>query len=306
MKRFLIITAIVVCLPLTGRAQDKNILFSQYRFNGLTLNPAYAGSHDVFSASFLSRYQWLGFEGAPKDYSLNLHGPGKNTHTGWGANILYETIGIRTTFSFFANYAYRLPLGPGTLAMGLKAGIVSGNQKIDESIASDPVYTDKASDYLLPNFGIGFYFTTEKIFAGISVPLMLGYKSSSNGSVVAYHDFARYTYYLTAGMNFTPGDKWKITPSLLTRYESGTGVVLDGTLNILYREIFGIGFSYRTSGALIAMLNYRIGYQTTVGLAYDFGIGGINEYNPNNRSSCEIAIQVDLGFKVNRTNPIVF
>ncbi len=304
----MIITAIIGCMTFTGQAQDKNILFSQYMFNGLTLNPAYAGSHEVFSAGLLSRYQWLGFEGAPKDYALNLHGPGKNTRTGWGANMMYGTSGLRSTFSLFANYAYRLPLGPGTLSMGLKAGMASANQQIDESIASDPLYSENASDYILPNFGIGFYYNTKRLFAGFSVPLILGYKSSSNGSTTINHDFAMYTYYLTAGVHLHAGEKWKITPSLLALYESSSGAVLDGTLNVLYRELFGVGLSYRTSGALIAMLNYRMGYQTTVGLAYDFGIydyriGDINWYN---RSSFEIAIQVDLGFKVNRTNPIVF
>jgi type IX secretion system PorP/SprF family membrane protein len=307
MKKILIITAVLVCLPFTGRAQDNNILFSQYNFNGLTLNPAYAGSHDLFSASFLSRHQWLGFNGAPKDFALNLHGPGKNTKTGWGANMMYETIGLRSTFSLYANYAYRLMLGPGTLAMGLKGGFVSGNQKIDDLIGSDPVYNESASDYFLPNFGIGLYYNTPRIFAGISAPLLVGYKSSSNGSIVAkYNNFSMYTYYLTAGVHLQLSDAWQITPSFLARYQSSTRFVLDGTLNVLYRELIGAGISYRTSGALIAMLSYRIGYQTTIGLAYDFGIGGINKYNEDNRSSFEIAIQVDLGFKLNRTNPIVF
>jgi type IX secretion system PorP/SprF family membrane protein len=303
MRKPTLMLLLIGCLTWQGWAQDNNILFSQYMFNGLTLNPAYAGSHDLFSASFLSRYQWLGFEGAPKDYALNLHGPGKSTKTGWGANMMYETIGLRSTFSLYADYAYRMQLGSGSLAMGLKAGFVSGNQKIDDLLGTDPVYTENASDYFLPNFGIGLYYNSPLIFAGLSVPLILGYESSSDGSILAYHDFSKYTYYLTAGVHLKPSDDWQFTPSLLTRYQSSTGIVLDGTMNVLYKELFGVGLSYRTTGALIMMLNYRIGYQTTVGMAYDFGFSGINE---TNRNSVEIAIQVDLGFKVNRINPIAF
>jgi hypothetical protein len=132
---------------------------------------------------------------------------------------------------------------------------------------------------------------------------MMGYESNSDGSIGAYHDFSMYTYYLSAGVHLEPSDAWMVTPSILARYQSSTGFVLDGTVNVLYKELFGAGLSYRTTGALIMMLNYRIGYQTTVGLAYDFGFSGINEHN---RNSVEIAIQVDLGFKVNRTNPIAF
>jgi hypothetical protein len=64
--------------------------------------------------------------------------------------MMYETIGIRSTFSLYANYAYRLLLGSGSLAMGLKAGFVSGNQEIDDQLSTDPAYGEKASDYFLP------------------------------------------------------------------------------------------------------------------------------------------------------------
>jgi type IX secretion system PorP/SprF family membrane protein len=303
MRKLLIIVVILWFIFPCGRAQDRNILFSQYTLNGLTLNPAYAGSHNVFSASLLSRNQWLGFEGAPKDFALNLHGPGKKNSTGWGLNMMYETIGIRSTFSLFANYAYRLTIGSGALSMGIKAGFASGKQAIDDLIDGDPAYTENGVNYFLPNFGIGFYYNTKKLYAGMSVPLMLGYESSADGSIVAYHKFSMYTYYLTAGYRIDLSDTWQVTPSLLARYEQSSGLVADGTVSVLYREIFGGGISYRTTGALVAMVNYRIGYQTRVGLAYDFGIGGINEYN---RSSVEIAIQVDLGFRINRTNPMAF
>jgi type IX secretion system PorP/SprF family membrane protein len=306
MRKPAIIVIVIFCLLIQSHAQDKNILFSQYIFNGLTISPAYAGSHDVFSASFLSRYQWIGFEGAPGYFALNLHSPGKKTRTGWGVNMMYETIGIRSTFGFYANYAYRLSLGPGTLAMGIKAGFASGNQEvlnIYDKDKLDPVFNDNSSNYFLPNFGIGFYYRTKKIFAGLSVPLMLGYEADNEGTIKAYHDFSMYTYYLTAGIHLKPDNNWQITPSVLTRYEQASGIVLDGTVNILYKDAFGAGLGYRTAGALMMFVNYRIGYQTTVGLAYDFGFGGINQYN---RNSIEIAIQVDLGFKVNRSNPTDF
>ncbi|MBN1414947.1 MAG: type IX secretion system membrane protein PorP/SprF [Bacteroidales bacterium] len=306
MRKRLVILIAIWCIPLPGKPQDRNILFSQYTYNGLSLNPSYAGSHDVFSASFLSRQQWIGFEGAPRDFALNLHGPGKNTKTGWGINMMYETIGIRNTFGFFANYAYRLSLGPGILSMGIKAGFASGSQKvlnISDNGKIDPAFSDNTASYFLPNFGIGFYYYTNKVFAGLSVPLILGYKSNNDGSIIAYHDFSKYAYWLTAGIRLSPGNNWQITPSVITQYEISSGIVLDGTVNVLYRETFGVGLGYRTSGALIMNVSYRIGYQTTVGLAYDFGLGGINQYN---RNSIEIAVQVDLGFKINRSNPIVF
>jgi type IX secretion system PorP/SprF family membrane protein len=303
MKKLILGILAISLLLATGRAQDKNILFSQYRFNGLTVNPAYAGSHEVFSASLLGRYQWVGFEGAPKDYALNFHFPGKNTKTGWGGNVIYETVGIRSTIGVYANYAYRMLLGTGTLSMGLRGGFASGNQEILNLSGDDPVFSENSDDYFLPNFGIGIYYNNRKGFAGLSVPFILGYESNNNGNIVAYHDFSMYTYYLTGGIHLNLNDQWKLTPSMLMQYESASGILLDGTVNILYREVFGAGLSYRTSGALIMLLNYKLNYQTTLGMAYDFGFGGMNQYN---RSSFEIALQIDLGFKIDRSNPMVF
>jgi type IX secretion system PorP/SprF family membrane protein len=303
MKKLILGILTMILLLATGRAQDKNILFSHYLFNGLTFNPAYAGSHEVFSASFIGRYQWFGFEGAPKDYTLSFHFPGKNTKTGWGGNMIYESIGIRSNIGVYANYAYRILLGSGTLSMGLRGGFKSGNQEVLNLSGGDPVFSETTADYFLPNFGIGIYYYNRKVFTGFSMP-WLGYKSNNTGKIVT--DFSKYTYYITGGVHLNLDEQWKLTPSMLMQYESGAGILLDGTINVLYKEIFGAGISYRTSKALIMLLNYRLNYQTTLGLAYDFGFGGINQFKPYNRSSFEIALQVDLGFKIDRSNPMVF
>ena len=310
MKKVIIISVIVCCTFMQSRAQDKNPLFSQYMFNGLTMNPAYAGSHDVFSASLLSRYQWIGFQGAPINYALNLHGPGKNTKTGWGANMLYETRGIRQTVGFYGNYAFRLTLGSGSLSMGLKAGFASEkqNQEALNLTVDDPAFSENNSDYFLPNFGVGFYYKTRRFFAGLSVPLMLSTETNENGTIGAHHEFSKYAYYLTAGIHIKPDIDWLITPSLLVQYQARVPVIA-GAVNVMYKEVFGAGLSYRSSEAVIMLVNYRIGYQTTIGIAYDFGFSGFNQSIPDyesNRNSVEIALQIDLGFKINRSNPIIF
>jgi len=309
MKKLILGILAISFILASGRAQDRNILFSLYRFNGLTINPAYAGSHEVFSAGFIGRHQWFGFEGAPEDYALNFHFPGKNTRTGWGGNMIYESIGIRSSIRVNANYAYRLLLGTGTLSMGLRGGFSSGNQEVLNLEGGDPVFSEYTDDYFLPNFGIGIYYNNRKVFAGFSVPFMVGKKTNNNGKIIADYDFSKYAYYVTGGVHFNLDEKWELTPSIQMLYENA-GMVLDATVSMLYKEVFGAGFSYRTSKALIMLLNYRLNYQTTLGLAYDFGFGGfnqVNEYNlPSNRSSFEIALQVDLGFKIDRSNPMVF
>ncbi len=283
--------------------QEKNVLFSQYQYNTLSINPAYAGSHDVFSATLIKRMQWIGFEGAPNYESLNMHFLGKNTKTGWGINALHENIGIRNYFNLFINYAYRLTLRNGYLAMGLKGGFSTGKQDLSDIDADDPVYNENSQSYLVPNFGMGFYYKTRKFYAGISVPLMLGYESGNDGTITAYHNFNQYAYYAIGGISFNLYDKWILTPSFLATYEESAGLVLDVTAQVLFKQMMGAGLAYRTSGSLIFLVNYRINYQTTAFVAYDFGIGGLSRYN---RSSIEAGLQVDLEFKINRANMTIF
>ncbi len=303
MNRLSIITGIICFAFLQAYGQEKNILFSQYQYNTLSINPAYAGSHEVFSATLIKRLQWIGFEGAPNYESLNMHFLGKNTKTGWGINALHENIGIRNYFNLFINYAYRLTLGDGYLSMGLKAGLSTGKQNLSEIDADDPVYSENANSYMVPNFGMGLYYKSGKFFAGISVPMMMGYESGNDGTITAYHDFSQYAYFATGGAFFNITDKLMLTPSLLATYEESTGIVVDITVNSLYKQMLGAGLAYRTSGALIFLVNYRINYQTTAFLAYDFGIGGLSRYN---RSSVEAGLQIDLEFKINRANMTIF
>jgi len=82
-RRILNITLVSSLLVLATQAsyaqQDPN--FTQYMYNTLSINPAYAGSRDAFSAVALHRSQWLGFDGAPTSQTLSAHTPikeGKN------------------------------------------------------------------------------------------------------------------------------------------------------------------------------------------------------------------------------------
>ncbi len=303
MNRLKLITGIICFAVFHGYGQEKNILFSQYQYNSLSINPAYAGSHEVFSATLIKRMQWIGFEGAPNYESLNMHFLGKNTKTGWGINALHENIGIRNYFNLFINYAYRLTLGNGYLSLGLKGGMSSGKQDLSEIDADDPVYNENAHSYMVPNFGIGVYYKARNFFSGISVPLMLGYESGNDGTITAYHDFRQYAYFATGGFSVNIDEKWMLTPSLLVSYEESTGLIMDITVNGLYKKMLGAGLAYRTSGALIFLVNYRINYQTTAFVAYDFGIGGLSRYN---RSSVEAGLQIDLEYKINRSNMTIF
>ena len=89
-KLILSILSFLFCATLFAQ---HNVLFSQYMFNGLLLNPAYAGSNEVLSATAVDRIQWAGFDGAPKTLSVSLHSPLKNKKVNVGLSIVNDQMG---------------------------------------------------------------------------------------------------------------------------------------------------------------------------------------------------------------------
>ena len=281
--------------------QDRAILNSQYLFNGLVLNPAYAGRNEVFTFSFSHRSQWMGFEGAPSSQTISLHWPMKNIKTALGILLLNESIGSRNYKNIYLNYAYRIPIGSGKLSLGLKGGISTGRFDLIDLGNGEYIFDDKLENYLLPNFGLGAYYFNRHFFAGFSIPLLMGYKDGGETvGLQVYHDFKKYSYYVTAGYSFPLTNALSIQPSFLLHYEISYSFDPDLNLSLNYKDIFMGGLSYRPGEAFIFLFNYRMNYQARVGVSYDLGLGELSNYH---NGSFEITFQYEFGFKINATDP---
>ncbi len=279
--------------------QDRSVLYSQYLYNKLAINPAYAGCNEVFTVSLSTRNQWIGFEGAPKTQTLSSHIPLKNTKVALGLLLAHESIGARSYTSTFFNYAYRINLSYGKISLGMRAGVLSGNMNIN-GIDEDPVYYDREPKYMLPNFGIGGYYYTNRMFVGLSVPLLLGYEDGSDSNrLKPYHRFKSYSYYLTSGYTLSLSSRWEIQPSFLLNYAIGPGYNLDLSFNASYMNSLRGGITYRTNRSLVLLLDYKFNYRFRGGFAYDYGFGEINNYN---HSAFELFLQFEFRYKVKVPN----
>ena len=295
------ILTIILSLKVSG--QEKERLYSHYTFNSVAINPAYTGTTGMLSTSISHRSQWIGFEGAPAYNVFSLHTPFKDTRTGIGFHVLNESLGLRKQTGIYLNYAYRLSFSRSTLSLGLKAGISTGSFEQVEMGYDDYLYNENAVRFLLPNFGLGIYYYSKNFHAGLAVPHILGYQAGDEGEIVSYHDFKKYAYYFTAGYKFPLSADWKIYPSLFLEYEKSSGLIGDYSLSVLYKDLFSLGASYRNTGAVAMLMNYSINYQLKLGLAYDYGLNGINEYN---RSSVEVVIEYSFGYRLKASNPTIF
>jgi len=247
--------------------QDK--MFSQYMFNMMALNPAYAGSRDVLSATALYRNQWGGMVGAPQTATFSIDMPVNRERVG---------LGLQTT-----------------LALGLQGGAMSFRWDLTQanlgSSLSDPAFANNVSK-ILPNFGTGIYLSNDRSYLGVSVPYLI----ENNLSDYANDQRAkvRRHYYATAGFVIGKGNV-KLKPSMMARYVNGAGLSLDGNLNLWFNDKVAIGASYRhnrfstyagqiqeidgnilTGDALVGMIELQLSDQFRLGYSYDWTRNRLN------------------------------
>lgn len=285
-------------------AQHLFPVYSQYMLNGLALNPAYAGSRDVFNITLGYRNQWVGFDGAPVSQTLSMHAPMRNENVALGIFLNNEQIDVRNNTSLYFNYAYRIPAGRGRLALGLKAGGISRSANWSRISLHDPgdmVFSEPATHDMLPNIGFGIYYYTGRFFLGASVPYFLS-DSTRNGKAVIYHDYSNYNYLVTAG--FVTGSRgFKIKPSFLVKYNENHPVQVDANLSFILGDLIWIGASYRIEDALVGLVKIQINDRLRLGYTYDYSMGKLSSYHSG---SHEIALIYDFRFRVSAVNPRYF
>jgi len=289
----------IVMLNITVCNAQQESLLSQYMFNGLILNPAYAGSKDYASITAMFRKQWTGFPGAPVTQSASIHGPLKNKKVGLGLMIANDHAGVTNQTDIYGSYAYHIPLRNAKLALGIQFGISYVKSKLSDLTvwdANDQVFELNTQTNLLPNFGAGAYYYREKFYAGISIPHLMNYDPDRTLGI-EMNDAFRQTrhYYLTAGYVVEASRDVKIKPSVLLKYVQGAPVQFDANVNFLLNDILWVGASYRSNDALIAMIEYQINKKLRLGYSYDMTLSKLRSYQSG---SHEILLGFDFGYNI--------
>jgi type IX secretion system PorP/SprF family membrane protein len=270
---------------LSSKAQQE-VLYSQYMFNAMAINPAYAGSRDILSITALGRYQWIGVNGAPKTHSLTLDMPFQNEKMGVGITAYNDNIGKWNTTGVNLAYAYKFKLSERTtMSLGLQPTFmnVSANlSRVKTFEGEDPSFVDDLSRFVF-NAGLGTFISNDKAYIGISVPQIIEQRISPNPDATGK---TQRHYFAMAGFVMGSG-KFKVKPSTVVRVTKGAPVGLDGNINVWYRDKISLGFSARKSqmvfsgtdqmDALVGMLELQLTPQLRIGFAYDTALGKFNE-----------------------------
>lgn len=258
-------------------------VFTQYYFNELVINPAYAGAHVQFSASAMYRNQWVNFPGAPRTLNFSAHTSLMKNKIGVGFMVNRDEIGSYKNNHIYGSYAYKIHLQQATLSMGLQAGVnVLGVNfdGIDLRNPGDVSFTNIIGE-VKPNFGAGIFFSKKSFFAGFSVPFILNNKvATSAEDILAEIREARY-YFIRSGfiMSLDRMNNVKLSPSMLIRTQEGQPLSFDINTAVIFYDVFSLGTSYRLGDSFITYIDLKISDKIHFGYSYDLTTSDINAHS---------------------------
>lgn len=276
---------------------QQDALFSQYMFNTLLINPAYAGSRDIVSLNALYRKQWINVPGAPETMTFSGDMPLRNKSMGAGVVVFNDRIGIVNNTGFYLNYAYRARLNHNLLlSMGLSAGASNYQARyssviLDESDNSGDVAFATDVNRLLPNLGGGLYLNNDKFYVGISAPHLFNNKLGEKNIYKTARQYRH--YFLIAGYVFTLNHYLKLKPSTLVKQVYGAPIQMDISANLWFHDRFSVGISYRSLDAPVFLAEIQFFEQFRFGYAFDYSHSRIRNYNAGTH---EILLRYEFGY----------
>ena len=267
--------SLILILLVTGTTFAQQLpQFTQYMYNTISVNPAYAGSRETLNATILHRNQWAGLEGNPRTNTFSIHSPLKNDKIGLGLSYINDRLGFESTNYIYADFSYSVHLTEQVkLSFGLKAGVT--NYTLNNPDTNDAFF-NTSFDSWNPNFGSGIYVGSNKWYVGISSPRILN-TDLNKGEFKALE---RNSYYTVAGVVIDMSEAWKFKPTVITKFTNGAPATYDVTANFLYNDKFWIGVSYRFNDAsnFGAMMDYQVARDFRIGYAYDLPTGELRSY----------------------------
>jgi type IX secretion system PorP/SprF family membrane protein len=297
MKTKIIIIALLLVSLVSFSQQDAQ--YTQYMYNTVNVNPAYAGSRGVLSVLGLHRSQWVGLDGAPVTNTISINSPIENTNLGVGLSFVNDRLGPTDENNISADVSYTIKTSETfKLSFGVKGSIDlfsfdASKLNIYTADNSLQTYTNRFS----PNIGAGIYLHSDKSYLGFSIPNFFETKRYSDSDYAVYKE--KMNYYLIGGYVFDLNSNLKFKPAFLGKMVEGAPLQVDLSANFLFNDKFVLGAAWRWSAAASLIAGFQINDGLYVGYGYDLDTTNLAHYNSG---SHEIFLRFEL---FNRQNRIV-
>lgn len=273
---------LLACIGSSGVLAQQYPVFTQYYFNELVINPAYAGAHVQLSLTSTYRNQWVNFPGAPRTLSFSGHSSLYNGKMGLGLLVNHDEIGSYANQNVYGYYSYKINFGDATLSMGLQAGFnfVGADFSQLDLLNPDDISFVPINEFK-PNFGTGIYYNRKNFFLGFSIPFILNSDISSDlESSVANIQEARY-YFLRGGTIFPINTKEtiKLNPSILARAQEGQPLSVDLNLGVIFYDVLSTGISWRSGDAIMQFIDLKLSEKFHFAYSYDWTTSDLNKFS---------------------------
>lgn len=279
--------------------------YTQYMYNTITINPAYAGSRGALSVFGLYRTQWVGLDGAPETSTFSVNTPLNNSDLGLGVSLVNDKIGPTNENTLSTDLSYTVPTSETfKLSFGIKATANLFNldvNKLTFEDQGDPQFQDLRNK-ISPNIGAGVYWHSDKAYVGLSIPNFIETNRYSNNDNAIFKD--KINYYFMAGYVFDIDYYVKFKPAVLTKMVQGAPLQVDLSGNFMFNDKFVLGLAYRWSASVSALAGFQVSDGLYIGYGYDHETTKLRKYNSG---SHEIFLRFEFFNNYNRiTSPRFF
>ena len=278
--------------------------FTQYMYNTINVNPAYAGSRGALSIFALHRTQWVGLDGAPVTNAVSINTPINGSNLGLGVSLINDKIGPANENTISADLSYTIPTSEAfKLSFGIKGTANLFNldvTKLDPKDAGD----ESLQNYnkFSPNIGAGIYLHSNKAYLGLSIPNFIQTNRYDDNDVRIFKE--KINYYLIGGYVFDLNQDIKFKPAVITKIVEGAPLQIDVSGNFMFSEKFVVGVAYRWSAALSGMVGFQVSDGLYIGYGYDRETTNLKNYNSG---SHEIFLRYEIFKNINKiTTPRFF
>lgn len=282
-KKGLVLVVFATLFNLKVKAQQ-DPQYTQYMYNTMSVNPAYAGQRERLSINSLYRTQWVGIDGAPKTLSFSAHTPieGKREdRVGLGLSVVSDQLGPAKETYVDANFSYTIPVsysGNIGLSFGIKGGFHLLDTDWSRGIYQNPdnAFNENLSLFS-PTVGAGLYLHSEDWYFGVSVPNLINTKH--------YDDFQeslsveKKHYFIMGGYVFDLSDRTKFKPAFLVKAVSGSPAIADISANFLFYDKLTLGAAWRWDDSVSGLAGFQISRDLFIGYSFDYTTTNLNNYN---------------------------
>lgn len=291
---------ILICIfPFLGIAQQLP-QFSQYMYNTVAVNPAYAGSRERLNITLLNRNQWVGLNGAPVTQTFSAHSAIPATKLGVGLSFINDKLGYENSTYIYSDVSYTINTSEKfRLSFGVKVGMskygLNADLLSDQNAIGDQ-FLDKIFNRWKTNIGVGVFYRSDDWYLGISAPRLFNY---DNNTDIEYNAIDRASTYFIGGLMYKFNPHLKFKPTFLVKYTNGAPVSVDLTANFLISDKLWLGAAYRVTESFGALMSIDANDNLKFGYSYEINTSAISPYTSG---SHEIFISYEFDFPRPRCN----